>query len=54
MPKRTDIQSILILGVVESLSVRLVSLTTQARKRVKPCEKRVTALFWLTQTLPPS
>ncbi len=45
MPKRTDIKSILILGA-PLLSVRRVSLTTLARKHVKPCAKRVTASFW--------
>lgn len=46
MPKRTDIKSILILGAGPVLSVRRVSLTTLARKRVKPCVKRATASFW--------
>lgn len=45
MPKRTDIKSILILVRARLLSVRRVSLTTLARKRVKPCVKRVTASF---------
>ena len=46
MPKRTDIKSILILGAGPIVIGQACELTTLARKRVKPCVKRVTASFW--------
>ena len=42
MPKRTDIESILIIGAGQLLA-KLVSLTMQVRKHARLCERKVIA-----------
>ena len=46
MPKRTDIKSILILGAGPIVIGQACEFDYSGARPVKPCAKRVTALFW--------